>query len=54
MNIFGILCYSARAQNFTEGPGHDVTYTRSHIGSLIWFEYMTNFGQYMHVKYHYW
>ena len=55
MNIFGILCTSAGAQTFGEGPGHtrnDVTYTRSHIGNLIWFECVTNFGQYMHVKYH--
>jgi len=55
MNIFGTLCTSAGAQNFAEGPGHtknDVTYTRSHIGSLIWFECTTYFGQYMDVKYH--
>ena len=55
MNVFGTLCSSARAQNFAEGLGHtgnDVTYTRSHIRSLIWFERMANFGQYMHVKYH--
>ena len=55
MNVFGILCSSAGAQNFAEGLGHtgnDVTYTRSHIGSLIWFERMANFGQHMHVKYH--
>ena len=58
MNIFGILCTSAGAQIFGEGPGHtrnDVTYHIghiSHIGSLIWFECMTNFGQNMHVKYH--
>jgi len=54
MNIFGILCTSAGAQNFAVGPGHtrnDVTYNRSHLGSLIWFECMTKFGQYMHVKY---
>ena len=53
MNIFGILCTSARAQNFTVGPRHtrnDATYARSYIWSLIWFECMTNFGQYMHVK----
>ena len=55
MNIFGILCTSARAQNFTVGPRHtrnDATYTRSYIWSLTWFECMTSFGQYMHVKYH--
>ena len=41
MNVFSILCTSAGAENFAEGLGHtgnDVTYTRSHIGSLIWFE----------------
>ena len=46
MNVFGILCTSAGAQNFAKGlgyTGNDVTYTRSHIGSLIWFECMTNF-----------
>ena len=55
MNVFCILSSSAGAQNFAEGLGHtgnDVIYTRSHIGSLIWFEHMANFGQYMHVKYH--
>ena len=55
MNIFGILCTSAGAQNFAEVPrhtGNDVTYTRSHIGRWIWFECMINFGQYMHVKDH--
>ena len=49
------MCTSAGAQNFGEGTGHtgnDVTYTRSHIGSLIWFECMTYFGQYMHGKHH--
>ena len=53
--FFGILCTSAGAQNFAEGLGHtgnDVTYTRTHIGSLIWFEWITNFWQYIHVKYH--
>ena len=46
VNVSGILCTSARTQNFAEGLGHtgnDVTYTRSHIRSLIWFECMTNF-----------
>ena len=46
MNVFGILCTSARAQNFAERLGHtgnDVTFARSHIGSLIWFECTTNF-----------
>ena len=46
MNILGILCTNAGAQNFAEELGHtgnDVTYTTSHIGSLIWFECMTNF-----------
>ena len=46
MNVFGILCTSAGAQNFAEGLGHtgnDETYTRSHIGNLIWFERKTNF-----------
>ena len=41
MNVFGILCTSAGAQNFAEGLGHtgnDVTFARIHIGSLIWFE----------------
>ena len=55
MNIFGILCTSAGAQNFTVGPrhtGNDVTYTKSHIGNLVWFECMTNSIEYMHVKYH--
>ena len=55
MNIFGFLCTSAGAQNFAQGLGHtgnDVTYTRSHIGSLIWFECMTNFWQYKHAMYH--
>ena len=55
MNVFGTLCSSAGAQNFEEGLGHtgnDVTYTRGHTGSLIWFERMANFGQYMLVKYH--
>jgi len=55
MNIVGILCTSAGTQNFAEGPGrmgNDVTYTRSHIQSVIWFECMTNFGQYIHVKRH--
>ena len=55
MNIFGILCTSAEAQNFAEGQGHTgigVACTRSRIRSLIWFECSTNFGQYMHVKYH--
>jgi len=55
VNIFRILSTSAGAQNFAVGPGHtgnDVTYNRSHIWSLIWFECMTNFGQYMHAKYH--
>ena len=55
MNIFGILRTSAGAQNFAAGPrhtGNDVTYNRSHIWSLIWFECLTNFGQYMHVKNH--
>ena len=45
INIFDILCTNAEAKNFAEGPGHtgnDVTYTRSHIGSLILFECMTN------------
>jgi len=49
MNIFDILCTSARAQNFAGGPGHtgnEVTYTKSHN------ECVTNFGQYIHVKYH--
>ena len=47
MNIFGILCTTAGAQNFAEGQGHTgngVAYTRSHIPSLIWFECSTNFG----------
>ena len=55
MNVFGILCTSAGAQNFAEGPrhtGNGVTYTKSHIWSLISFECMTNHGEYMHVKYH--
>ena len=55
MNIFGILCTSAGVQNFAVGlkqMGNDVTYNKSHIWSLIWFEFMTNFGQYMYVKYH--
>jgi len=55
MNIFNLLCTSATKQNFAVGPrhtGNDVTYNRSHIWSLIWFECMTNFGQYMHFKYH--
>ena len=46
MNVFGILCTSARAQNFAEGlvhTGNDVTIAGSHIGSLIWFECKTNF-----------
>ena len=45
MNVFGILCTSIAAQNFGEGLGHtgnDATYTRSHSGSLILFECMTN------------
>jgi len=56
MNIFGILCSSAGAQNFPEGPGHtgnDVIYTRSliSIGSLIWFECITLDNAWT-VKYH--
>ena len=48
MNVFGIWCTSTGAQNFAEGLGHtgnDLTYmyTRSHIGSMIWFECMANF-----------
>ena len=53
--VFGILCTSAGAQNSAEGLGHtgnDVTYTRSHNGRLIWFEWMTQFWQYIHAKYH--
>lgn len=55
MNVFGILGTSAGAQNFAEGLGHTVryvTYTGSHIGSLIWFEFKSNFWQYVHVKNH--
>ena len=55
MNIFDILCTSTQGKNFGEGQGHsgnDVMYTRSHweLDSLIWFECMTNVGQYLHVK----
>ena len=55
MNIFDILCTSTQGQNFGEGQGHsgnDVMYTRVHweLDSLIWFECMTNVGQYLHVK----
>jgi len=39
MNIFDILCTSARAQNFAGGPGHtgnEVTYTKATMNvSLI-------------------
>ena len=53
MNIFDILCTGAQGQNFAEGQGHwEMMYsTLEAIGSLIWFECMTNnFGQYIHVK----
>jgi len=52
MNTFGILCTSTQGKNSAEAPGHcgnDVIYTRSHW-RLVWFEYMNNFGQYVHVK----
>ena len=56
MNVFGIFhCVPVQGHKTTEGLGHtgnDVTYTRSHIGSLIWFECMTNFWQYKHAMYH--
>ena len=52
MNIFDILCTSTQGQNFAEGQGHwEMIYsTLEAIGSFIWFECMTNFGQYIHVK----
>ena len=49
MNVFGIFhCVPVQGHKTTEGLGHtgnDVTYTRSHSGSLILFECMTNIYQ---------